>query len=206
MYFKKSTLAILSLILTNYAYANSTAGQCIQQFNDAEFAKAKVSCQQAADQGDSASQTVLGEMYDVGDGVHSDQKMATKWWKMAAGNSYLPAQNLLAMKYYYGGDIFQQQPDWDQNYSKAFEIWKQSAFKSEVTSQFMLGEMYKNGQGVKTDYAESYAWFKIALEGGYKLATDSLIELSRVISPGQKQLGIVRINDLKSEILEKGIR
>jgi len=190
------------MILASQTFANTTSEKCIQQFDDAEFVKAKISCQLAADNGDAASQTVLGEMYDLGDGVIADQKMAAKWWNIAADKAYLPAQNLLAMKYFYGGDIFQQQPEWDQDYSKAFEIWKQSAFNSEVTSQFMLGEMYKNGQGVTTNYAESYAWFKIALEGGYKLATDSLIELSRVISADQKNTGLDRIVDLKKLIAE----
>ena len=200
MIFFKTTLSFLLLIISVQIFANAKVENCIQFFNDAEFLKAKIACQQAAEQGDAASQTVLGEMYDLGDGVTADQKMAAKWWNIAADNAYLPAQNLLAMKYYYGGDVFQQEAYWKRDYAKAFAIWEQSAFKSEVTSQFMLGEMYMNGLGVKADYAESYAWFKIALEGGYKLATDSLIELSRVISAQQKQAGVARADKLKKLI------
>lgn len=201
MYLFKISLALL-LFISPLALSSQSADDCIRLFNAADFSKARIICQQAAEQGDAVSQSALGEMYDQGDGVTENQKLADKWWSRAAANAYLPAQNLLAMKYYYGGDVFQKQPYWKQDYEKAFEIWKKSAFRSTATSQFMLGVMYQNGQGVKTDYAESFAWFKIALEGGYKLATDSLIELSRVITPEQKRLGAMRIIDLKQEIDE----
>ena len=98
--------------------------------------------------------------------------------------------------------MFESQPEWQQDFNKAYEIWKQSAYKGVATSQYMMGEMNMQGQGVNTNYVEAYAWFKIALEGGYKLATDSLIELSRVITAGQKQQGMARISSLKYEIAQ----
>lgn len=202
MYLFKVSLVLIFFFFSPLTLSQQIADDCISQFNDSDFIKARETCQQAAEEGDAASQSVLGEMYDQGDGGATDHTLAEKWWSKAAANAYVPAQNLLAMKYYYGGDVFQKQPYWSQDYTKAFDIWKKSAFKSIATSQFMLGVMYQHGQGVKTDYVESYAWFKIALEGGYKLATDSLIELSRVISPEQKRLGAERIIDLKKEIEE----
>ncbi len=202
----KISLAIVLLAFTHQVFADDSAKQCIQLFTNADYSQAIAVCQQSAEQGDAASQTVLGEMYDAGDGVMSDQKIVAKWWIKAADNAYLPAQNLLALKYYYGGDVFEKQSEWKQDYNKAFEIWKQTAFKGVATSQYMLGEMYMSGQGVKADYAESYAWFKISLEAGYKLATDSLIELSRVISAQQKESGLSRISKLKKAIAENSIQ
>ena len=201
MFILKPTLTFFLLLLSGQTQANETAKSCIKLFNNSEFSLAIPVCQQAAEQGDAASQTVLGEMYDLGQGVESDQIIVAKWWTKASDNAYLPAQNLLALKYYYGGDVFEQQQEWTLDYQQAFEIWKKSAFKSAPTSQFMLGEMYMRGQGVEADYAESYAWFNIALEGGYKLATDTLIELSRVISPDQKRAGLKRIDELKKRII-----
>ncbi len=202
MHFIKAMLIVLLLLMWSEAFAGESAKRCLQLFDNAEYSKAVTVCQTAAEQGDTASQTVLGEMYDAGDGVEADQKIVAKWWTEAANNSYLPVQNLLALKYYYGGNVFELQPDWQQDYLQAFEIWKQSAIKGVATSQYMIGEMYLHGQGVDTDYSESYAWFKIALEGGYKLATDSLIELSRVISAEQKHNGFVRIKQIKNQIAE----
>jgi len=196
----KPALIIVLLLMFNLAVADQTSDRCLQLFNNADYAKAEEACLQAAELGDAASQTMLGEMYDEGNGVKSDQKVVAKWWTLAAESSYLPAQNLLALKYYYGGDVFEAQPEWTQDYKKAFDIWKQSAYRGVATSQYMMGEMFMQGQGVSADYVESFAWFKIALEGGYKLATDSLIELSRVITANQKQAGSARIISLKKEI------
>ena len=196
----KSIVIVSLLLMIDPVVADETSDLCIQLFNDSDYTKAVEVCLQSAETGDSASQTVLGEMYDAGDGVVSDQNEVARWWTRASENSYLPAQNLLALKYYYGGDVFEVQPEWKQDYKKAFDIWKQSAYQGVATSQYMMGEMSMQGQGVSVDYVESYAWFKIALEGGYKLATDSLIELSRVITPSQKQAGLARISSLKKEI------
>ncbi|MCP4076528.1 MAG: sel1 repeat family protein [Gammaproteobacteria bacterium] len=198
----KSALILSLLLMFNCVVADQPADRCLQLFNDSDYSKAATVCLQAAEMGDAASQTVLGEMYDAGDGVAPDQKIVARWWIRAAESSYLPAQNLLALKYYYGGDVFEAQPEWTQDYKKAFDIWKQSAYRGVATSQYMMGEMFMQGQGVSVDYVESYAWFKIALEGGYKLATDSLIELSRVISANQKQAGLTRIISLKKEITD----
>ncbi|MBT3203573.1 MAG: sel1 repeat family protein [Gammaproteobacteria bacterium] len=200
MRFFKLFLMLLLSIISHQAVANSSADDCLQLFNDADYSSAVTACQLAAEQGDAASQTMLGEMYDAGDGVVANQKIVAKWWIKAAEKSYLPAQNLLALKYYYGGDVFESQPEWKQDYKKAYDIWKQSAYKGVATSQYMMGEMNMQGQGVSINYVDSYAWFKIALEGGYKLATDSLIELSRVITANQKQQGMARISSLKNKI------
>ena len=92
------------LLMIDPVVAGQTSARCIQLFNDSDYAKAINVCRQAAEQGDAASQTVLGEMYDAGDGVVSDQNEVARWWTRASESSYLLAQNLLALKYYYGGD------------------------------------------------------------------------------------------------------
>ena len=196
------TTAILlaTLLSACSALASNAASECIQHFDNAEYDRAVAVCKQAAGEGDAPSQTVLGEMYDSGQGVRADAERARHWWNAAAAQAFLPAQNLLASKYYYGGEIFEKQAEWPQDYSKAFELWKQSAYKGAASSQFMLGVMYKDGNGVERDDAEAYAWMKIALEGGYKLATDVLIELSRRMTPQQKHDATARVDALKSQI------
>jgi TPR repeat protein len=195
-------LTIALLLASGNAITADNVSQCLQHFNDAEYDKAVPFCQQAANAGDAACQTVLGEMYDSGQGIEASPVLAAKWWNAASEQGYLPAQNLLALKYYYGGDVFGSQTGWGQDYKKAFELWQLSAYKGAATSQFMLGVLYMDGHGVERNYAEAYAWFNIALQGGNKLATDSLIELSRLITPEQKREGGVRIEVLKTQIKE----
>lgn len=200
MIINKLPIALILAFNVSALQAN-TASQCEDFFNNELFQQALTQCSIDAKQGDLAAQTFLGEMFDAGKGTNIDRTKALELWQQASAQSYLPAQNLLALKYYYGGELFEQQAEWQQDYKKAFDIWSDGAHKGIATSQFMLGELYKDGQGVKQDYAESYAWYKIALQGGYKLATDTLIELSKVITAQEKQQGMQRINEIKSSIV-----
>lgn len=109
---------------------------------------------------------------------------------MAANSDYLPAQNLLALKSYYGGTVMGPEPGWKQDYKEAMRWWRISAEKGVPTSQFMLGDMYRHGQGVQSDLVEAYAWFKLASRSGYKLATDIIVETSRKMTPQQKKAGL----------------
>ncbi|MBC8209574.1 MAG: sel1 repeat family protein [Gammaproteobacteria bacterium] len=194
-------LLLLSLLwISPILLATDVNDRCRYAFDDSNYAQAKTICLQAAEQGFAEAQTLLGEMYDRGLGVEVNAAEVKKWWQLASQQSYLPAQNLLALKFYYGGDVFGPQPGWSQDFQQAAAIWQLSAGRGVASSQFMLGEIYLRGQGVETDLAESYAWFSLALQGGYKLATDSLIELSRVISSAQKKQGQLRQDVLNQQI------
>ncbi len=181
------------LLISEGLLAAEAARRCQQHYDNAEYALAVSVCQQAATAGDAASQTVLGEMYDSGQAVEEDAAMAAKWWHAAAEKGYLRAQNLLASKYYYGGDVFGSQPGWEQDYRKAFELWQQGAHQGVPASQFMVGVLYMDGHGVDQNYPEAYAWFNLALQGGYQMANDTLTELSRMMSPRQKKQGEARL-------------
>lgn len=196
----RGILAALLGLAASRAMAADAALSCQQHFNDERYALAAQSCSIAARAGDASAQTMLGEMYDEGLGVEVSPLQAKTWWQAASAQSYLPAQNLLALKYYYGGDVFGPQPGWTQDYQQAYQLWSSSATKGAETSQFMLGEMYMRGQGVAVDYAEAYAWFHLALSDGYKLATDSLVELTRLMSPTQKRNGQARLLELQQTI------
>ena len=191
---------VTTLLVAGNALASEAANECVRFFDDAEYDRAVPVCMQAAGEGDAPSQTVLGEMYDTGQGVKADAAQARRWWNAAAAQSFLPALNLLATKYYYGGEVYERQAEWPQDYSKAFQLWKQSAYRGAASSQFMLGVMYMDGTGVARDDSEAYAWLMIALEGGYKMATDVLNELSGRMGPQQKHAGIARTNTLKRQI------
>ena len=197
---KKLLLLASLLLISPLLPAADVNDRCRYAYDDSSYAQAKTICRQAAEQGFAESQTLLGEMYDRGLGVEVDAAEVKKWWQLASQQSYLPAQNLLALKFYYGGDVFGPQPGWSQDFQQAAVIWRLSASRGVATSQFMLGELYLRGQGVEPDFAESYAWFSLALQGGYKLATDSLIELSRVISSAQKKQGQQRLDVLNQQI------
>ena len=178
---------MLSIFLSSVVSAESAASLCNRLFDDASYSEAVTPCSSAAEEGDLNAQTILGELYDSSNGVAVDAAQSARWWGEAAAQGHLPAQNLLALKYYYGGTVFGPEEGWKQDYNKAMEIWRSSAERGEPTSQFMLGEMYKLGQGTPRNPETAYAWFMLSSQGGYKLATDGAMEMSRSMTPQQKQ-------------------
>ncbi len=186
----KNLLLVASILIsTTNVHAATSIAECNKFFEDSLWQQAIVSCTRAAEAGDSASQSILGEIYDQ----QGDSEMTLHWWRLAADSGYQPARNLLAMKHYYGGSVFGPEKGWVQDYGEAFSIWQQDAKQGVASSQFMVGVMYFKGEGVAADFSEAWAWLKLALENGYKLSTDVLIELSREITPEQKRLGMEKL-------------
>ena len=58
-----------------------------------------------ADQGDADAQSMLGLMYDNGQGVPKDYAQAVKWYRLAANQGYASAQANLGNMYYLGQGV-----------------------------------------------------------------------------------------------------
>jgi TPR repeat protein len=186
------TTLLVIVVLAHQAtvYASSLAAQeCQRLYDQALLQEAIALCHQAAQSGERQSQTILGEIYDE-DG---NSEMTIYWWNRAAEAGYLPARNLLAMKYYYGGTVFGPQDGWDKDYAKAFSIWQEGANQGDAPSQFMLGVMYYNGQGVVQDLVQAWFWLKLALQNNYLLASDVLYELTEKLTPEQQHQAMKKL-------------
>lgn len=53
-----------------------------------------------------------------------------------------------------------------QNYWLAHQQFEQSALAGDADSQYMLGELYANGQGVNQDFVEAHMWYNLAAARG----------------------------------------
>ena len=53
------------------------------------------------------------------------------------------------------------------DYQTAFKLWLPLAEQGNAATQYNLGLMYENGQGVKQDDVEAVKWFRKAAEQGY---------------------------------------
>lgn len=60
------------------------------------------------------------------------------------------------------------------NLAKAHAIWLSDAKKGNSNSQFSVGYMYDNGQGVPQDYKEAAKWYRQSAEQGNSLAQFNL--------------------------------
>ena len=60
------------------------------------------------------------------------------------------------------------------DYQTAFKLWLPLAEQGDAATQFNLGLMYANGQGVKQDYFEAVKWYRQAAEQGHANAQANL--------------------------------
>jgi TPR repeat protein len=77
-------------------------------------------------------------------------------------------------------------PVYAQDFQKGVAAYNAGDFASAVkefrpfaeaggsVSQYNLGLMYKNGQGVPQDYKEALKWYRLAVEQGYAMAQNNL--------------------------------
>ena len=188
-------VVIFALIYSVNVNAAAPAEECQRLYDEGLMKLAIPVCTRAAEADNRSSQTLLGEIYNE----QGDSEKTAMWWVRASNAGYQPARNLLAMKYYYGGSVFGQEPGWDQDFTAAFKLWSEDAKQGIASSQFMTGLMYFNGEGVEKNLSEAWFWLKLALENDYKLATDVLIEVSREITPDQKQIAIIKLSTYRND-------
>jgi uncharacterized protein len=76
-------------------------------YQNGDFATVLREWRPLAEQGDAYVQTLLGGMYERGDGVPQDDKTAVKWYKLAAEQGYVDAQSNLGVMYAFGDGVIQ---------------------------------------------------------------------------------------------------
>jgi clan AA aspartic protease (TIGR02281 family) len=114
---------------------------------------------QLADQGQAASQHILGLAYHYGRGVKQDDTEAAKWFHKAADQGYPDAQFLLGRCYENGLGV-------RQDYAEAVKWYRKAADQGHANAQNDLGVAYLKGEGVPQDYAQSVNWFRKSSEQG----------------------------------------
>jgi hypothetical protein len=61
-----------------------------------------------------------------------------------------------------------------QDYAKAAQSFVKAAERGDASAQFVLGNMYENGEGVKQDYQQAMSWYRKAAELGNASAQSNL--------------------------------
>jgi len=132
----------------------------------------------AAEQGLPQAQTVLGEIYENGDGVAKDARSATKWYTKAAEQGLAQAQFRLSRMY--GKDGI------PENDKEELKWLTKAAQQGHVRAQEWLGICYQQGwTGALEDYTEAYKWFILAETGGSNLARLGKESLRKEMTPAQ---------------------
>lgn len=136
-------------------------------------AKAVEYYRQAAVQGHAQAQFYLGVCYHDGAGLKQDFSQAFAWFSKAAAQGCADAQFHLGMLYREDRGVrqdlvsfatFSKAARVKQNLSQAFAWFSRAAAQGHTRAQVGLGELYRDGQGVKQDRALSSEWFRKAAD------------------------------------------
>jgi hypothetical protein len=112
-----------------------------------------------AEKGDIDAQSLLGAMYDLGQGVPQDPVEAFRWYLKAAEQGDPRAQTIAAIIY-----------ERSRQYTRALDWYRKAAESGEDTAQYMLGWIYTLGpytpwnKIAPTDLAQGVKWLRRAVE------------------------------------------
>jgi uncharacterized protein len=191
---RKLGILVGFIAATGLAFADVQQG--IDAYQKGDYKTALEELKKAAGAGDANGQFYLGEIYDKGRGVPQDFAEAAKWYRAAADQNQVDAQEVLCTRYFFGqatlpkdptqavkycpgaakagkeyaaflaGYLFERGQGTTADPKKAAEYYKISAEKGNVSAQEALGSMYFFGEGVAQDYALAAKWNKAPAEKG----------------------------------------
>jgi TPR repeat protein len=113
-----------------------------------------------ADEGNSAAQCALGDLFVTGVGVEKSDAEAIKWYRKAAEQGDATGQVVLAINYEQGrGGL-------TKNYDEAAKWYRKAAEQGNAQGQVGLGTLLRMGQGLIKNYDEAVKWFRKAADQG----------------------------------------
>ena len=183
---------ILSFLFSSGVFADWEAG--VDAYQAGDYKTALKEFRPLAEQGLADAQFNLALMYEHGEGVVQDYKKALKWYRLAAEQGDATAGHQLGVMHHYGWGV-------KTNYKEALRFYRLAA-PQVVQSQYSLGAMYYQGQGVDQDIVIAYMWFYVAAENGNPRSKGNINVLAKEMKPKQ----IAKAEKLARECVEKNYK
>lgn len=158
------------------AAADVKAG--VEAWSRGDYATAIDQWRPLAIAGDADAQFNLAQAYKLGRGVTLDPALAESWFRKAALQGHVQAQDN------YGLALFQANKKAD-----ALPWLEKSVARGEPRTQLVLGTMLFNGDAVPRDYPRAYALMSRASTSGLQSASQTLAQMDQYISPEDRQRG-----------------
>jgi uncharacterized protein len=180
----KLILASLAIVLSVPAQADVKAG--VDAWSRGDYTVAVAQWRPLAISGDADAQFNLGQAYKLGRGVPTDLKAAEDWYRKAAQQGHLQAEDNYGLILFQNGDR-----------QKAMPMIERSSARGEPRSQYVLGTALFNGDMVKKDWVRAYALMTRASASGLAPASASLAQMDRYIPLDQRQQGLAMAQQLE---------
>ena len=159
------------------AFADVKAG--VDAWSRGDYRKAIDEWRPAAIKGDADAQFNLGQAYKLGRGVPADLPMAESWYRKAALQGHLQAEDN------YGLILFDEGKRTD-----AVRWLERSATRGEPRAQLVLGTMLFNGDSVGKDWPRAYGLILRSAAQGQPRAPQVQAQMDQYLSADDRQKGM----------------
>ncbi len=156
-----------------------------------------------AESGDREAQYQFGRICLSGGELEKNESEGAKWLLASARQSLLPAQTAVGRLYRDGIGV-------DKDYFQAVKWFRSAVEAGDMQAKIELGMMYYDGKGVHCDFIEAYSLLnlasgviEIAPQGSYASAGKALEELSKTLSPEQKELALNQMDSSRDQYIRR---
>lgn len=136
--------------------------------------------------GDADAQFNLGQAYKLGRGVPTDLTQAEAWYRRAAKQGHLQAEDNLGLVLFTAN-----------RREEAMQFITRSAARGEPRAQYVLGTAHFNGDLAPKDWPLAYALTKRASDAGLDMASARLSQLDGLIPLEQRQRGLAMLPQME---------
>lgn len=136
--------------------------------------------------GDADAQFNLGQAYKLGRGVPADLVQAEAWYRRAAKQGHLQAEDNLGLVLFTAN-----------RRADAMPFILASAARGEPRAQYVLGTAHFNGDLAPQDWPRAYALTKRASDAGLGIASARLAQLDSLIPLDQRQRGLAMLPEIE---------
>jgi hypothetical protein len=156
------TMLLLACTMPEKVNDNVQLQQGTAAYETGDYNEAFRLLQPLAEQGNAQAQSILGWLYENGEGVTQDDKQALEWYQKAANQGFAEAQYNLGNMYH------------DKDNEQAVFWYKKAAQQGDIGAQFTLGWMYDTGLGVTRDEKQAVMWYQKAANQGHAMSQYNL--------------------------------
>lgn len=185
------TFAVLALPLAALAFtapALADVKDGVDAWEAGDYQKAVAEWRPLAVAGDPDAQFNLGQAYKLGRGVPADLGQAEVWYRRAAKQGHLQAEDNLGLILFTANKR-----------DEAMPFINASAARGEPRAQYVLGTAMFNGDLAAKDWPRAYALTKRASDAGLDIASARLAQLDRLIPLEQRQLGLSLLPQMEKD-------
>jgi cell division septation protein DedD len=151
----------------------------VDAWQQGDYAKAIGEWRPLAQSGDPDAQFNLAQAYKLGRGVQPDLNIAIDWYRKAAAQGHLRAEDNLGLLMFQQGDR-----------TGAMPYLQRASMRGEPRAQYIVGTALFNGDTIGKDWVRAYALMTRASASGLTQASTSLEQMDKYIPEGQRKQGL----------------